>query len=155
MGMSQCKKCGTEVNTQEETCSVCGAPINKRPIVHYLYAFAAIILVLVGAIHMYDFFDEKQKEQEKRKLAALAAQLEIEENKKKIEEGKRVQAEQALNAAKLKQEEEENFISLIEEHYQNIVTLHKAKTMTKPGKYLCFLSNTTKMTIKMLKVYTD
>jgi hypothetical protein len=61
MSFSKCKKCGTEVNTHEKTCSVCGAPINKRPIVHYLYAFAAIVLVLAISTQVYDLLNEKKR----------------------------------------------------------------------------------------------
>jgi uncharacterized protein HemX len=103
MSFSKCKKCGTEVNTPEKTCSVCGAPINKRPIVHFLYAFAAIILVLAISTQVYDFLNEKKKKNEKQVQASQAV---LSANLKLIEESKRIAAEQAAASARLEREKQ-------------------------------------------------
>jgi hypothetical protein len=106
MSLSKCKKCGSEVNTHEKTCSVCGAPINKRPIVHYLYAFAAIVLVLAISTQVYDFLNEKKKKNEKQVQASQASQAALTANLKLIEEAKRIAAEQAAASARLEREKQ-------------------------------------------------
>jgi hypothetical protein len=100
MGLFKCKECGGKVSPHEKTCSVCGALVYKRPLVHYLYAFAAIILVLAISTQVYDFFNEKQKKNEKQVQAELIA------NRKLIEESKRIAAEQAATSARLEREKQ-------------------------------------------------
>lgn len=107
MSFSKCNKCGTEVITHEKTCPVCGSPVNKRPLIHYLYAFSVIILILVLGTQVYNFFDKKQKEEERKVQAALVAKLEKERQQQELEnEKQRVEAERRRIENEIKRAEE-------------------------------------------------
>jgi hypothetical protein len=61
MGSVKCKVCDRDIGTYEKKCPVCGATANKRPAVYYLYAFAAIVLVLAISTQVYDLLNEKKR----------------------------------------------------------------------------------------------
>jgi len=124
MSLTKCKECGNQVSTKADKCPNCGAPIKKKTEVGCFASIVIIIIVLIFIGKISNFFDERSKEEKRQGKAKIEDVFE-----KDRKEKKRIAAAQ-------KEKQQEKFLETIEDHYQKVAILYKAKNYEGAAKEL-------------------
>ena len=124
MALKTCKECGKEISTKADKCPNCGAPIKKKSQVGCLGAVIIIIFVLILIGWISNLFEESREEKRKIEEQKIAAELQ-----KKKEEERRI-------AAKKQEQQKQEFVNLIEEHYQSLLGYYNTKDFENAAKKL-------------------